>query len=233
MTKLSEVISWFEANQDAEKAESAKRFGIQGQVYGITMPVLRKKAKELGKDLALAQALWAQGQNEAKVLASLLLPFAELTLAQAEGLAQGFDSWDVVDQFGNALVKQNLALAWQLVDHWKNAPEEFIKRAAFSLLAMLAVHDKKAEDQKFAAYFTLIKTEASDERNFVKKAVNWALRQIGKRNLALYNTALALAEDLKQSKDKPARWVGQNAWAEFSNAKIIEQVRGKSETIDR
>ncbi len=232
VSKISEVVTWLGENADASVIAGKNRFGIVGVSYGIIVPTLRAKAKSLPKDLKFSQELWGLNVNEAKLLASFILPAQELDLKTAQEFALGFNSWEVVDQFCNVLVKGNLPLSWQLVDCWKNHPSEYIKRAAFSLIAMLAVHDKMASNQTFLDYFSLINEASSDERNFVKKAVNWALRQIGKRNGLLYAHALALAKELKQSKAKSARWIGQNAAQEFANPKIIQQVQKKDESND-
>ncbi|MDX2469332.1 MAG: DNA alkylation repair protein, partial [SAR324 cluster bacterium] len=225
-------VLWLKENSDPAVLAGKNRFGIVGVSYGIIVPVLRAKAKTLGKNLKFAQELWGLDVNEAKLLASFSLPAAEVTVELAQEFALGFNSWEVVDQFCNVLVKGNTALSWLLVDLWKGREEEYIKRAAFSLIAMLAVHDKKSANQDFLNYFPLIKIESTDERNFVKKAVNWALRQIGKRNATLLPHALALAKELKQSKAKSARWIGQNAAQEFLTPKIIQQVQRKDESND-
>ncbi len=154
---------------------------------------LRRVAKGLGRDHDLALALWATGNHEARLLASMVDDPAAVTEAQMEAWAAAFDSWDVCDQVTSNLFDKT-PFAYDKVREWSAAPDEWVKRAAFATAAALAVQDKKAADEPFLEILELCRREAGDDRNFVKKAVNWALRNIGKRNLRLHAAAVATAE---------------------------------------
>ena len=211
---------------DPIKAAGKQKFGIKGELLGISMPSLRVMAKELGKGHSLAWQLWDRGINEAKILATLIYPKEDLTLEEMEAMALGFDSWDVVDQAAQ-LFAQRPELALVKIKEWKGSSEQFIKRASFSLMAVMAVHAKNLPDEKFEEFFPWILEAATDQRNFVKKAVNWALRQIGKRSLQLHPKALDLAQQLAQSQDKTAKWIGKNAVKELSDPAQIQRLEKK------
>jgi 3-methyladenine DNA glycosylase AlkD len=201
------------------------RFGINPQgALGISMPALRQMAKEIGKDHQLAGELWGSGLHEARILASLVDKPALVDEAQMERWAGDFDSWDVCDQVcGNLFWRQPHAV--QKAMQWSERPDEFVKRAGFVLMAELAVHDKKAVDELFETFFAPIERESTDERNFVKKAVNWALRGIGKRNLALNGKAIAAARQILQIHSKTARWIASDALKELTEQKVQNKLR--------
>lgn len=181
---------------------------------GISIPVLQKLAKEVGKDHALALVLWASGLHEARILASMMADPQQITEAQMEAWVQDFDTWDVCDQVcGNLFDKT--PFAYQKACEWCHREQEFVRRAGFVMMAELAVHDKGAADEAFLPFFPLMKQYATDERNFVKKAVNWALRQIGKRSPALRLSALEWAEEIKTLEAKSARWIANDALREL------------------
>jgi 3-methyladenine DNA glycosylase AlkD len=183
------------------------RFGIRGgKVRGGTgVPVLRRMAKLLGRDQELGRELWASGILEARILASLVADPAALTCAEAELWLLDVDNWAVCDALcGNVL--DRTPYAYEAAVAWASRGEEFVKRAAFSLMAQLAVHDKAAEDARFEAFLPLIVREAPDRRNFVRKAVNWALRQIGKRNPALNAAAVEAAHEIKAGPEADGGW---------------------------
>lgn len=191
------------------------RFGMnpEGRL-GISVPVLRAAARGLGRDHALAQALWDSGVPEAQIVAALVAEPARFTVAQMNHWVAGMHAWDTCDQAcTNAFAPS--PLAWGRVPVWARRQAEFEKRAAFALLAALAVHDKQAADEAFVACLPLIEAAADDERNFVRKAVNWALRQIGKRNDALLGEAVLCAERLRQRSSKAARWIAADALREW------------------
>jgi 3-methyladenine DNA glycosylase AlkD len=203
------------------------RFGIKTEfVLGISMRTLRKIARETGKCHQLALELWASGIHEARILAGLVDEPELVTGAQMDEWAREFDSWDVCDQCCLNLFAKTL-FAFDKVIEWSNRPEEFVKRAAFSLIACLAVNDKKANDAAFLAFLPIIKREANDERNFVKKAVNWALRQIGKRNLALNERAIATAKEIASMPSKSARWIAADALRELTGEVVQGRLREK------
>ncbi len=175
------------------------RFGIRPKkAYGIAKPTLHQLAKEIGRDHALALKLWDSGIHEAQVLACLIADPKQVSEAQIERWVKDLDSWDLCDQLTGKLLDKT-AFAYDKALEWSNRPEEFVKRAAFALMAWLAVHDKKVDDRYFLAFLALIKREAADQRNYVKKAINWALRQIGKRNLRLNATAKKTAANFGTS----------------------------------
>ena len=202
------------ANPEAVKGMS--RFGINPEnTYGVSIPNLRKIAKESGKNHVLAQELWASGIHEAKILASMIDDPKEVIEEQMEVWVRGFDSWDVCDQVCMNLFDK-VPLAWQKVSEWAEREEEFVKRAAFALIAWLAWHDKEAADSAFERYLPIIEREAADGRNFAKKAVSWALRHIGKHRPALLKRALAAAKRLAKSSEPAARWVGKDTLKDLS-----------------
>jgi 3-methyladenine DNA glycosylase AlkD len=191
------------------------RFGlaVDGRI-GWRIPELRRLARRIGRDHRRALALWDSGVSDAQILAAYTAEPAAFTQRQMDRWVSGMRSWDVCDQAcTNALARA--PQAWQQPARWARREPEFERRAAFALLAALAVHDKQADDNAFLAALPLIEAAAGDERNFVKKAVNWALRQIGKRNAALHAPALALAERLRQSNSRSARWIGADAAREL------------------
>lgn len=201
------------------------RFGIKAdKAFGVSVPALRKLAKSIGKDHALAQALWESGLHEARELATMIADPELVTEELMERWVMDIDSWDVCDHCcGNLWDKT--PFAYRKAREWSRRPEEFVKRAAFSLMAALAVHDKTASDDAFIKFFAIIKRESIDERNFVKKAVNWALRQIGKRNRKLNRQAIETAREIQKLDSKSARWIAADALRELTNDKVQSRMR--------
>ena len=193
------------------------RFGINSTgTLGISIPTLRALARRLGRDHELAIELWASGLHEARILAAFVDEPARVDDAQLEAQVLDLDSWDVCDQWCSSVVwRTSFALA--KVRAWADRPEEFVRRASFALIASLAVHDKKLTDADFIALLPLIERAADDDRNFVKKAVNWALRQIGKRNRALNAAAVETAQRLVARPERAARWIGRDALRELTS----------------
>jgi 3-methyladenine DNA glycosylase AlkD len=191
------------------------RFGINtDRALGISVTNLRRLGRELGKDHALAIELWDSGIHEARILASIVDDPVHVTRAQMDAWAADFDSWDLVDQCcGNLFDKT--PWAWDTALEWTEREEEFVKRAGFALMAWLAVHDKSATNSSFAPFFPAIERAAGDDRNFVKKAVNWALRQIGKRNPTLRRKAIASGRRIAKQESKSARWIARDALREL------------------
>jgi 3-methyladenine DNA glycosylase AlkD len=215
-----QIIANLKQLANAQSVEGLARFGIRpAQAFGISIPTLRKMAKEIGRNQALALALWVSGIHEARILASMI---AEPQLVSAELMEEwvnDFDSWDVCDQVcGNLFDKT--PYAYQKATEWCQQEKEFVRRAGFVMMAELAVHDKQAHDEAFLQFFPLIKQYAGDERNFVKKAVNWALRQIGKRNSHLRTVALECAYEIQDMDSKTARWVARDALKELQAKEI-------------
>ncbi len=227
--RLEEIIEELESLANPEAAAGMARYGIQGKVvYGILMPALRKLAKSIGKDPLLAQKLWDTGIHEARILASIVDMPKAVTEAQMEAWVHDFDAWDVCDQCCINLFRKT-PFAYQKAFEWSERDEEFVKRAAFALIATLAVHDKKAPDSTFEQLLPIITREAGDERNFVKKAVNWALRQIGKRNLNLNTAAIQTAQTIEAIDSKSARWIAKDALRELAGDKVQQKLRQNQE----
>lgn len=211
MTTVTDVMEKLAAHADSEQLVGMSRYGIITEKrLGVKVPQMRKIAKQTGKDHHLALALWDTGIAEAMIVASMVDIPAEVTETQMEAWVVDFNSWDVCDQVCMNLFDKT-PLAWQKVRDWSQREEQYVKRAAYALIACLAWHDKHAPDENFIDLLPLIKTGASDERNYVKKAVSWALRNIGKRNSTLNAIALQTAHDLKETDSKPARWIGSDA----------------------
>jgi 3-methyladenine DNA glycosylase AlkD len=194
------------------------RFGIvSGKVLGVSAPAMRALARKIGKNHKLAGELWRTGIHEARFVASLVDVPAEVTQRQMESWAAEFDNWAVCDSVcGNLFDKTPWAYDKALA--WTRRGEEFVKRAGFTMMACLAVHDKKAPDGRFLAFFPAIRREATDERNFVRKAVNWALRQIGKSRPGLWTRAIELAREIRLIDSKSARWIAADALRELTAA---------------
>lgn len=213
--RLDAALAALRAQARPDALDAMARFGLTGDGrLGLAVPTLRALARGFGRDHALALALWDTGIPDAQILAGMVAEPARLTLTQMDHWVAGMRAWDVCDQAcTNAFVKS--PLAWELIPRWAAREAEFEKRAGFALLAVAAVHHKTRPDADFLARLPLIEAAAGDERNFVKKAVNWALRQIGKRSPALREPALTVAERLCARDEKSARWIGSDARREL------------------
>jgi 3-methyladenine DNA glycosylase AlkD len=211
----AEVISRLERMASPRNVAGMARFGIATRgTLGISIYDLRPLAREIGVDHRLAGQLWASGIHEARILAGFIEDPARVTDAQMERWVKDFDSWDVCDQVTETFARTRRIR--QKIRQWAGREEEFVKRAAYAMIAELAWHDKTAPDASFEPFFTLIKRGASDDRNYVKKAVSWALRNIGKRNRALNRRAVAVARELASSPSRAARWVASDAIRELT-----------------
>jgi 3-methyladenine DNA glycosylase AlkD len=213
--KLDEALARLRAQARPEVLQGMARFGMNPESrLGLSVPSLRQLGREIGRDHALAMALVDTGIPDAQILAAYVAEPSQFTVGQMDHWVTRLGAWDTCDQAcGNAFVRS--PLAWDRVPAWAARREEFERRAAFALIAALAVHDKRAEDARFIAFLPLIEQAADDERNFVKKAVNWALRQIGKRNAALCAEATACAERLRGHPSPAARWIAADALREW------------------
>lgn len=219
-----EIITQLKTLANPDNVAGMARFGINPEhTLGISMPVLRQMARQIGKNHELAQELWVSGLHEARILAGFVDRPAEVTEAQMEAWVKDFDSWDVCDQVCSALFDKT-PWAYAKAVEWSARPEEFVKRAGFVLMAVLAVHDKKAADESFFPFLPLIRREAVDSRNFVKKAVNWALRQIGKRNRRLNELAIQTAQEIQQLDSKTARWIAADALRELEGKRVKQRL---------
>ena len=202
------ALKWLEKRGSKKNRDGMARYGIVAKkVFGVSMGTMQSLAKELGKDHALSQALWKTGWYDARMLASMVGEPERVTPAQMERWAKSFDNWAVCDTATFVLWDRS-PHAWTKVREWSNRKEEFVKRASFAMLASLTVHDKKAPDEPYLEGLKLIEREAVDDRNFVKKAVNWALRSICQRYAALNREALGVAKRIAESPDAAARRVG-------------------------
>ena len=217
--RLDEALAALRAQARPDQLDAMARFGLTGDGrLGLAVPTLRALAKAFKRDHELALALWDTGIPDAQILAGMVAEPARFTAEQMDHWVAGMRAWDVCDQAClNAFVKS--PLAWDAIPRWAAREAEFERRAGFSLLAVAAVHQKTRPDSDFLARLPLIEAAADDERNFVKKAVNWALRQIGKRSLLLREHALTVAERLCARSEKSARWIGSDARRELSRGR--------------
>ncbi len=225
VTDFKKIIRKMRLLRNRRNIDGMARFGIRGKnILGISKPKLDKMAKEIGKNHLLALELWKSEIHEARVLAALIDIPEEVTLAQMERWVKDFDSWDICDCCCGHLFDRT---KWALgkISEWSRRKREFEKRAGFVLMAGLAVHDKKAPDELFLGFFPAIRREAADGRNFVRKAVNWALRQIGKRNLRLNRAAIREAKFIERMNSKSARWIAKDALRELTSLNVQTRLK--------
>jgi 3-methyladenine DNA glycosylase AlkD len=222
---LEHIMDELRRRGDPKAVDGMARFGIRtGKALGVSIPQLRDVAKHIGTSHDLAQKLWKAGIHEARILASMVDDPEKVSEDQMERWAADFDSWDVVDGCcANLFDKTEFAV--RKAYEWSERKEEYIKRAGFVLMAEMAVHDKNALDKTFLDFLPVIVREASDERNFVKKAVNWALRQIGKRNAILNVAAIKTSTHIGESDSKSAKWVATDALRELTSASVRNKLR--------
>jgi len=219
-----DVLNRLRDNARPDQLEGMKRYGmVIERRLGVSIPVLRKLAKEVGKDHELALELWDSGIAEARIVAAMVDDPTELTEEQMERWVKGINSWDVCDQVCMNLFEKT-PLAWKKITDWAQHDEESVKRTAFSLLACIAWHDKKLGDDKLIESLPLLVQGATDERNFVKKAVNWALRNIGKRNHNLNSAALKTAREIQKLDSKAARWIAADAIRELESEAVQKRL---------
>lgn len=222
--RAAEALAWLERNGTKSVRDGMKRFNIPSdKAYGVTMARIQGLAKQLGRDHGLALALWESDRYEARMLAAYVDEPARVTPAQMEKWRRGFDNWAVVDTLCFALFDRT-PHAWAKASKWTSARDEFGKRAGFALFWALAVHDKQASDERFVRVLPLIERGAADERHFVKKAVNMALRAIGKRSRKLNGACVALSKRLAASEIESARWVGKDALRELSSTAVARRL---------
>ncbi len=225
--KYAGILKRLRSLADPANVEGMARFGISRKnTLGVSMPQLRSMAKKLGKDHRLALRLWDSGIHEARILASIVDDPSQVTEKQMERWVRAFDSWDVCDQACMNLLDKTPDAHKKAVE-WSRRKEEFVKRAGFALMAALAVHDKKACDRDFTRFLPLIKRGSTDDRNFVRKAVNWALRQIGKRNLHLNAEAIKTAKTVYALDSASARWIASDAIRELSSPAVQKRLRSR------
>lgn len=209
------ILRELQTHANPKNVEGMARFGINpNNTLGLSIPFLRSLAKTIGKNHTLALDLWKSGIHEARILAAFIDIPTDVTEEQMERWVANFDSWDVCDQVCMNLFDRT-PFAYKKAKEWANREKEFVRRAGFALMAVLAFHDKKVPDTKLISFFPLIKKYATDERNFVKKAVNWALRQIGKRNRNLNLATIKLAKEIEKISSKSAKWIAKDAIKEL------------------
>jgi 3-methyladenine DNA glycosylase AlkD len=218
--RVRESLAWLERRGTKRNRDGLARYAITApQVFGVSVAMIRQLGKQLGRDHELALALWETGWYEARMLTAFVDEPDRVTLAQMDRWSRDFDNWAICDALCFHLFDRT-PHAWRKVEQWSRRREEFVKRAAFALLASLALHDKHAPDAPFARSLRLIERSATDDRNFVKKAVSWALRSIGRRNQPLNMAAVDVARRLAESNGPAARWVGKDALRELTGAAV-------------
>ncbi|MCO5157222.1 MAG: DNA alkylation repair protein [Aquamicrobium sp.] len=223
----AEIAAHMETLRSETNVAGMARYGIRTDTaLGISNPDMRKIARLVGRDHARAMGLWRTGIREARMLALYTAEPGHLTADEARRWAADFASWEIVDAAADLFVEARLEAV--LVPEFAADEREFVRRAAFAMIAGAAVHLKREPDAALLAWLPLIERHAGDGRNFVKKAVNWALRNIGKRSMACHAPALALAERLAACDDRTARWIGKDAARELSDEKTLARVRQKT-----
>lgn len=223
---VAEVTAHLETLRSEKTVAAMARYGIRTDAaLGISNPDMRKIARLVGRDHVRAMALWRTGIREARLLALYTAEPGGLTADEARAWAADFASWEIVDAAADLFVEARLDAV--LVPEFAEDERAFVRRAAFAMIAGAAVHLKREPDATLLAWLPLIERHAGDDRNFVRKAVNWALRNIGKRSIACHAPALALAEKLAVSGDRTARWIGKDAARELSAEKTLARVRKK------
>ena len=226
--KLSEVTQRLKAQANPANVEGMARYGIVSRnAFGLSAPQLRSMAKEIGTDQKLSLQLWKTDTCEGRTLAALIGDPDLVTVGQMEAWVRQFDSWAICDTCCGNLFDRT-PFAYRKAVEWSRRKEEYVKRAGYVMMAVLAVHDKKVEDKEFLRFLPLIRKGAIDERNFVRKAVNWALRQIGKRSLFLHPHAVKAAEEIGRLNSRAARWIASDALRELKGPAVLNRLKGKS-----
>ena len=220
-----EIIEILKKNGREENRIGMSRYGINVEkAFGCSIPLLREIAKQNKKNHELALSLWNTEFHEARILASMIDDPKQVDEAQMENWVKDFNSWDLCDQCCMNLL-EDIPSAWEKAIEWSERKEEYVKRAGFVLMARFAVSDKKAGDEKFLLFFKLIEMHSADERNMVKKAVNWALRQIGKRNKSLHPVAIKYCEKILKQDSKAAKWIAADALRELKCEAVQKRLK--------
>jgi 3-methyladenine DNA glycosylase AlkD len=227
--RVAAALAWLESHSSRSVRDDMLRYAIPNdQALGVRMGDIQKLGRQLGRDHALAQALWKTGVYEARMLCAYVDEPERVTAAQMDAWARDFDNWAICDTLCFALWFRT-PHAFGKIRQWATRREEFVKRAAFALLASVALKDREAGDARFRRCLHLIEKAAGDERNFVKKGVNWALRGVGERNLALHADAVKLAAKLAEAPDAAPRWVGKDALRQLGTAAVKRRLARKAE----
>ncbi len=220
MEVVDGVLERLRAVARPDQVAGMARYGMAAERrLGVSVPDMRKIARQVGTNHPLALALWETGIAEARIVASMVADPRQLTGEQMEAWVIGLDSWDVCDQLCMNLFEKS-PLAWEKIEAWSQREEEYVRRAAYALIACLAWHDKKAADERFIALMPVIRRGATDGRNYVKKAVSWALRNVGKRNRCLHRVAIETAHQIQALDSKAARWVAADALRELESQAV-------------
>ncbi|MCK4819911.1 DNA alkylation repair protein [bacterium] len=224
---LESILALFTQLGNPLAAEGMAKYGITAQkIYGVSIPALRRLAKQLGMNHTLAQKLWMVNSRESRIFASMIANPHIVSESLLDAWVNDFDSWEVCDQCCMNLIEiTQFAVPKSL--EWSARDKEFVKRAGFVLMARLAVSNKHAENALFTRFFPIIYRESQDNRNYVKKAINWALRQIGKRDLELNTEAIKMAEAIQNLDSKSARWIAKDALRELKNPQIQARIKQK------
>lgn len=223
--KYQEILRKLKSLSNPKNVEGMARFGINPKnTYGVSIPNLRRLAKDIGKNHALAQQLWKSGIHEARILAAMIDELKKISEKQMDSWARDFDSWDVCDQVCMNLFDKT-KFAYKKAVEWSSRKEKFVKGAGFAIIASLAFHDKNAKDENLIKFLPIIKKESIDDRNFVKKAVNWALRQIGKRNSRLNKNAIETAKEILKMESKSAKWIASDALKELTSKAVQKRLK--------
>lgn len=224
MTSVEQVVERLQARARPDQLAGLASYGMAvEQRLGVSIPELRRIAKEVGKDHRLALELWDTGIAEARIVAAMVDRPEDLTEEQMERWVAGFNSWDVCDQVCMNLFEKS-PWVWKKIVDWSGREEEYVRRAAYALIACLAWHDKRTADAEFIRLFPVIRQGATDERNYVKKAVSWALRNVGKRNHNLNRAAIELAEEIGRIDSKAARWIASDVIRELNSEAVQKRL---------
>lgn len=222
--QVKELLAWLEKRGTKKNRDGMARFAIVApKAFGVSMATMKPLVKKTARNHDLALALWETGWHEARMLAAMLDEPERVTPAQMDAWAKSFNNWADCDTACFTLFDRT-PHAFKKISQWAKRREEFVKRGAFALLASVALHDRKTEDAKFLACLPLVEAASGDDRNFVKKGVNWALRAIGERNSALNKPAVALAERLAKSEVASARWIGKDALRQLKSPAAIKRL---------
>jgi 3-methyladenine DNA glycosylase AlkD len=225
--QVRDALAWLKRRGTRRDREGMARYGIVAdKVFGVSVANIQRLARRLGRDHDLAAALWETGWYEARMLCAFVDEPARVTAAQMDRWAADFDNWAICDTLCFHLFDRT-PHAWRKVERWSRRREEFVKRAAFALLASLGLHDKETGDEPFQRSLALIERGAADERNFVKKGVSWALRAVGRRNPALNAAAVDAARRLAESDRPSARWIGKDALRELTGPVVRRQLAAR------
>jgi 3-methyladenine DNA glycosylase AlkD len=226
--RVREALAWLERRGTKKNRDGMARYGIVApKAFGVSVSMIQQLGKRLGRDHDLAVGLWKTGWYEARMLTAFVDEPDLVTAAQMDRWARDFDNWAVCDHLCFHLFDRT-PHAWRKIEQWSRRREEFVKRAAFALLASVALHDKGAPDAPFVRSLCLVETAATDERNFVKKGVSWALRSLGRRNRALNAAGVELSKRLAASADAAPRWVGKDALRELAGPKVRRQLAARA-----